>query len=87
MPESLPASPAGRALRDGRSVVRCSRRGAKGGLRIDDSKQLFCVRQVMEVFADVQPSLALLARSDDAVGDHDGGRSGLGREPFLLPGR
>jgi hypothetical protein len=34
----------------------------------------------MKVFADAQP-LVLLVRSDDAVGDHDGGRSGVERVP------
>ena len=36
------------------------RHGAKAGVRVDDSKHLFCVSLAMRAFADVQPSLLLL---------------------------
>jgi hypothetical protein len=51
-----------------RSVGRGSRRGAKGGVRIDDPKQLFCIRPAMEAFVDEQPSLVPLVRSDSVLG-------------------
>jgi hypothetical protein len=38
------------------------RRGGKGGVRISDPTQLFCVRLGVEAFADEQPSLVLLVR-------------------------
>ena len=47
-------------MRGARSVGPGSRRGAKGGLRIGEPKQLFRIRPGMEPFADAQPSLALL---------------------------
>jgi len=50
-----------------RSIGRGSRRGGKGGVRIDDPKQLFCIRWAMEAFADEQPSLVLLVHLGSAV--------------------
>jgi hypothetical protein len=40
-----------------RLVGRGSRAARKGGVRIDDKKQLFFIRPVMEAFADERPSL------------------------------
>jgi hypothetical protein len=64
-----------RALRDSRSVERGSRRGAKGGVRIDDSKQLFYILPPMEMFAEEQPSLVLLVRSGHVREVRPGARS------------
>jgi hypothetical protein len=43
-----------RAMRVARSVGRGSRRDAKGGGRIDDPKQLFCIRPAIGASADEQ---------------------------------
>jgi hypothetical protein len=50
-----------------RSVGGGSRRGAKGGVRVDDPKQLFCIRPAIETFADEPPSLVLLVRCASAA--------------------
>jgi hypothetical protein len=57
IPASDPLRPAVRAERVARSVGRDSRRGTKGGLRIDHPRQLFWIRPTMEAFADELPSL------------------------------
>jgi hypothetical protein len=41
--------------------------GAEGGVRIDDPKQLFCIRPAMEALADEQPSLVLVVRTSTVV--------------------
>jgi hypothetical protein len=41
-----------------------SKHGATGGVRIDDPKQLFCIRPAVEAFVDEQSSLVLLVRCE-----------------------
>jgi hypothetical protein len=53
----------GRSFRSGE--VRVSAR--KGGVRIDDPKQLFCIRPAMEALGDEQPSLVLVVRTSTVV--------------------
>jgi hypothetical protein len=57
IPASDPLRPAVRTERVARSVGRDSRRGTKGGLRIDHPRQLFWIHPTMEAFADELPSL------------------------------
>jgi hypothetical protein len=40
---------------------------AEGGVRIDDPKQLFCIRPAMEALADERPSLVLVVRTSRVV--------------------
>src|ERR1035437_7400653 len=56
-----------RAMQVARSVGRASRRGAKGGVRVDDPKQLLCIRPAIETFADEPPSLVLLVHNGVSV--------------------
>ena len=85
-----------RAMQVARSVGRASRRGAKGGVRVDDPKQLLCIRPAIETFADEPPSLVLLvhngvsypltnARAVARV--RYGGRAGLNPRTGLSPTR
>jgi hypothetical protein len=53
-----------RAMQVARSVGRGSRRGGKGGVRIGDPMQFFCVRPPIGAFADEQLSLMLLIRCE-----------------------
>jgi hypothetical protein len=68
-----------------RSVGLGSRRGAKGGVRVDDPQQLFCIRTAMEMFAEEPPSLLLLFHFDTA-GDREA-RACLRGEAVVSRGR
>jgi hypothetical protein len=68
VPGCRPLSRACRAKQVARSGAGGSRPGEKGGVRFDDPNQLFCVCRALEAFADEQPSLVLLVRSDRRVG-------------------
>jgi hypothetical protein len=48
-----------------------SRRGAKAGVSIHGAKLFFCIRLVMESFADGQPSLLLRVRRESVPGSVD----------------
>jgi hypothetical protein len=52
-----------RAMQVAHGVKGGSRRGPKGGARIDGPTRLFCIRPAMEAVVDEQPSLVLLVPS------------------------
>jgi hypothetical protein len=64
-----------------RSVKRGSRRGAKAGVSNPESRQVSCIHLAMGMFADEQPSLALLGQSESD------GRSVAGESSVVLSAR